>query len=96
MTFPASYCSLCSAALQCHCGTFDQLHENSCELHGILCSDCWEVEIDRIPEGPEPDRYTDYVKDLTLPEIDALLIEHQLTTRGSTPASRLRRVAVRV
>lgn len=74
MTLPASHCPLCSAVLRCGCGTYDDLHESSCELLGI-CSNCSEQEIDRIPDGPEPDGYLDHIKDLTLSEIDALVID---------------------
>lgn len=89
-----TYCSLCSTTLQCQCGTHDHLHEGSCDLLGILCSDCWEMEIDRIPDGPEPDMYAGYVKDLTLAEIDALMVEHAQTVPWS--AQRPLREAVSV
>lgn len=70
------YCSVCSTTLQCQCSTYDHLHESSCDLLGRLCADCWAMELDRIPDGPEPDMYADCVKELTLVEIDALVIEH--------------------
>lgn len=79
-------CSLCSNALQCQCGTFDRRHEDFCDLVSDVCSECREAEADRIPDGPEPDPFADHVKELTLAELDALVLEHAHAIPQPAPA----------
>lgn len=83
--FRSSRCSRCSNRLECHCGTFDRWHEARCDLRSSVCSDCYEAEIDAVPIGPEPDPYVDHVKDLTMVELDALVLEHAHALLRSSP-----------
>lgn len=68
-------CALCSNERECSCDTWDHLHETGCEINGVLCECCRESEVDRIPDGPEPDPYLDHVKELSVVDLDALIVE---------------------
>ncbi|WP_143543005.1 hypothetical protein [Rhodococcus sp. NCIMB 12038] len=54
-----------------------------------VCSVCQEADIDRIPDGPEPDPDADHVKELTLAELDALVLEHAYAMPWSASPARL-------
>lgn len=77
------HCLTCDNTLSCSCGTWDSKHEFSCELNSSTCEDCLEHQAS-IDACNEPPIETDYVKDLTLAEIDALVAIHQTSEPGHT------------
>lgn len=71
-------CGLCNKELTCTCGTWDRLHESSCELNAIRCEAC-DAEYDEgLGYYNEPDEYADHVKDLSIDEIDELTARYRI------------------
>lgn len=69
-------CTSCGDRLECTCGTWDHYHEGFCDLKGSVCAECFELATGAIPLPPEPEPELSYVKDLSLEEIDALLVKY--------------------